>query len=163
MNTSLETLDPTTTLIPNEQQEIASFAFDPLNHAAISLEQCSGLAIHQELGFAVLAERLAEVTRDIKSGDTQHIQAMLFSQSVVLDAIFSNLLRRGLESGFGGIKEPMLRLALQAQKQSRQTLGVLTDLHKPRSAVLVQNNHAQNQQINNGNPNKLLNMETCDG
>ncbi len=147
----------------SEQQELAAFVLDPLNHAALSLEQCSGLAIHQELGFTVLAERLSEVTKDIKSGDTQHIQRMLLGQSIVLDAIFTNLLRRGLETSFGGVKEPMLRLALQAQKQSRQTLGVLADISQPKASVLIQNNHAQNQQINNGNPNKLLDMETDDG
>lgn len=163
MNTTLAALKNPATPIPSEKQELASFALDPLNHAALSLEQCSGLAVHKELGFAALAERLSEVTRDIRAGDSQHIKEMLLGQSVVLDAIFTNLLRRGLETSFGGIKEPMLRLALQAQKQSRQTLAVLAEMHKSKAAVVVQNNHAVNQQVNNSNPIELLNMETDNG
>lgn len=146
-----------------EKQELAELCLDPLNHAAISLEQCSDLAIHQEVGFSALADQLAEVTKSIHDGDTKHVQTMLFAQSVVLDSIFQNLLRRGIENGYGNIREPMLRLALQAQKQSRQTLAVLADLHQPKAALIVQNNHALNQQVNNSTPNKLLNMETDHG
>ena len=38
MNTSLETLDPAAAPVPSEQQELAAFTLDPLNHAALSLD-----------------------------------------------------------------------------------------------------------------------------
>lgn len=147
---------------PEEQRELATLILNPTMQSALSLESCSELQITKDAGFSAMADQLSELSLKLHHGNTEHVQSLLLSQAVVLDAIFSNLLRRGINTQFGGIKEPLLRIALKAQKQSRQTLGTLAAMHQPKAATLIQNNHAINQQVNNTS-NEVLAMETLNG
>ena len=89
----------------------------------------------------------------INCGDLKEAEARLTAQATTLDALFHNLMRRGLhqkEAYYPGDWERILRLALKAQSQCRVTIESLAALKNPQSVAYVkQANIAHTQQVNN--------------
>lgn len=85
------------------------------------------------------------------SGDLSDLQAMLASQSVVLDGIFSEFARRAALSKNNDDLERMLRIALKAQSQSRTTVESLAVIQQGPAIFARQANvsNGGNQQVNN--------------
>ena len=110
---------------------------------------------HGELDLTVLLETLTAQTNAIKAVDTSDIEAMLFNQSLTLQAMFTTLSRRAAVNMGAHINavDTYLRLALKAQSQCRTTLEALAEIKNPRGATFVrQANIAHTQQVNNGAP-----------
>lgn len=100
---------------------------------------------------------LKRKTNRVINGKTEDMEALLMSQAVALDAIFTKLSLRAY-SNFGhyiDAGDKYLRLALKAQSQCRATLESLSEIKNPRP--YIQNNRAEYQQVNNGT---VLNSKT---
>jgi hypothetical protein len=89
-----------------------------------------------------------ELCKDVEAvakGDLTCASQMLVAQSVTLDALFAELIRRSLDNmgeRFDAM-ERYMRLALKAQSACRSTLEILARLHQPREQTVkhVQVNH----------------------
>lgn len=108
----------------------------------------------KEPSLGALHAELVAQTQAVCNGDLRGSEARLIAQALVLDSLFHFLLRRGLQHAdghFGGC-EPILRLAMRAQAQSRVTLESLAQIKNPPLAYVGQANIGQAVQVNNGVP-----------
>ena len=107
-------------------------------------------------GKDVVLERLLPALRadieKLESGDVSRLEAMLYSQAVALQTIFSSLARRASKQEYMKQYETYLSFALRAQAQSRATIQAIVELKYPRQVAFVkQANIAHgHQQVNNG-------------
>lgn len=111
-----------------------------------------------ELDLTKSVEVLREKADKVNEGDLSDVEATLTAQAVALDAIFTELARRGaLNMGeYLNAAETYLRLALKAQSQCRATLETLANIKNPPVAYVRQANIAHGpQQVNNGTPAPL--------
>lgn len=99
-----------------------------------------------------LVTGLADSCRDVNGGDLAKMEAMLLSQAIALQTIFTSLARRAQTQEYQKNLEAFLGLALKAQAQSRATISALVDLKYPRQATFVKQANIANgpQQVNNG-------------
>lgn len=107
------------------------------------------------LDLTASVEVLREKADKVKEGDLSGLEATLTAQAVALDAIFTELARRGaMNMGeYLSAAETYLRLALKAQSQCRATLETLANIKNPPVAYVRQANIAHgHQQVNNGVP-----------
>ncbi|MFH0996413.1 MAG: hypothetical protein V1844_13110 [Pseudomonadota bacterium] len=102
--------------------------------------------------FPDLVEALKEICATAICGDLSGMEAMLISQSVALQTIFTNLARRASKQESMSHYQTFLTLALKAQAQSRSTIQALVELKYPRQVTFVKQSNIANgpQQINNG-------------
>lgn len=104
-----------------------------------------------EVDLTEVANSLREASKDVIAGNTNVVEALLFDQAMALQAIFTNLSIEAASSGHLSKMEPMLRLALKAQSQSRATLETLAMIKSPPVVYARQANIANGpQQVNNG-------------
>lgn len=107
-----------------------------------------------EVDLGVLIEKIREQTDVMHTGDMKDIEAMLFTQSLTLQATFTALSRRAAANSgeHMGATDTYLRLALKAQGQCRATLETLANIKNPRPLAFVKQANIANgpQQINNG-------------
>jgi hypothetical protein len=75
---------------------------------------------------------------DAKKGDLTFVSAMLASQAVSLDTVFTELARRAaMNMGqYVEATDRFMRLALKAQAASRATLEALARVHQPREQTV---------------------------
>ena len=100
-----------------------------------------------------LTKILSKQTADVVGGNMTRPEAMLLSQAHTLDALFNNLVMKGLDQTHMPHYESFLRLAYKAQSQCRSTLQTLSDIKNPSVVYAKQANITNgNQQINNGVP-----------
>ncbi len=90
------------------------------------------------------------------SGNLKDQEAMLVSQAIALDAIFTSLAMRAKNNlgEYMNAAETYLRLALKAQSQCRTTIEALAEIKNPKP--YIQNNRAQYQQVNNAVKSDIL-------
>lgn len=92
----------------------------------------------------------------VKSGDLSDLEAMLVSQAVATQSMFTALAARACGSKDSATVNLLTSLALRAQAQSRSTIDSIANLKFPRTTVIAkQANITSNggqQQINNGMP-----------
>ena len=109
---------------------------------------------HGDVDLTALLDTLTAQTDAIRAGDTGDVEAMLFNQSLTLQAMFTALSRRAAVNvgEHMGAVETYLRLALKAQSQCRSTLETLAEIKNPRPATFVRQANIANgpQQVNNG-------------
>lgn len=106
-----------------------------------------------ELDLTTSIEVLREKVAKVNGGDLSGVESTLTAQATALDAIFTELARRGaMNMGeYLGAAETYLRLALKAQSQCRATLETLANIKNPPVAYVRQANIAHgHQQVNNG-------------
>jgi hypothetical protein len=106
-----------------------------------------------ELDLGASADVMREKVAAVNTGDLSGVEATLVAQAAALNAIFTELARRGaLNMGeYLSASETYLRLALKAQSQCRATLETLANIKNPPVAYVRQANIAHGpQQVNNG-------------
>ena len=102
-------------------------------------------------GVNEYANQTEVLIRQIRSGDTSGLEAMLVGQATALQGMFMSLARRAQAQKYQRQLEAFLALALKAQAQSRATIQAVADLKYPRQVQYVQQaNIAHTQQVNNG-------------
>ena len=97
-----------------------------------------------------LISALQEQIQAVNSGDLKHAEAMLIMQATSLQTLYSRLAERAMAQDSLLAMEPLLKLALRCQNQSRQTLETLATVRNPPLVVARQANIATNLQVNNG-------------
>lgn len=124
----------------------------PMNAAAVMEPLQKNLLGEKATASALMMATQAEVER-VKSGDLTGIEAMLVSQALSLQTVFSSLARKAIAQEYLQHYQTHMNLALRAQAQSRATLEALIELKQPRHAAtfVKQANIAHgHQQVNNG-------------
>lgn len=97
-----------------------------------------------------MAEELRAQTKAVQSGDMSRVEAMLISQAIVLEDIFTNTARQAMTQTQLPQMEGLMRMALRAQNQCRATLETLATIKNPPVIFAKQANIAQgHQQVNN--------------
>lgn len=108
-----------------------------------------------ELDLGASDEVMREKVARVKAGDLSGVEATLVAQATALNAIFTELARRGALNMSENLNptEVYLRLALKAQSQCRATLETLANIKNPPVAYVRQANISHGpQQVNNGIP-----------
>jgi hypothetical protein len=144
------TLQLTTTKQEGETltQAKARASVTPENLSAIVLTSC---AFTDETHINELAKELKHQTKAINAGDMTRAENMLASQAHTLEALFSNLASRAMNTKNLVQLDTLLRLALKAQGQCRATLQTLGELKAPKQIAFVKQANIGNQvQVNNG-------------
>jgi hypothetical protein len=135
----------------------------------------------REITATNAADALELTIAEVQSGDLSAMEAMLVSQAVALQAVFTTLAQRAAVQTVRENITATLGLALKAQAQSRATIQAIADIKFPRTTAFVkQTNIAHGaQQVNNGvepprepvlareenstMPNKLIAQEVAHG
>ena len=130
---------------------------------------------------ANVSDALDSMIERVQGGDLSELEAMLVSQSVALQSMFTALAARAQAQTGRENMGALATLALKAQGQSRATILALAELKYPRTMVITkQANIATNgatQQVNNhagmapartresgaAAPNELIALENYDG
>jgi len=105
-----------------------------------------------ELGLNEMVLALHSQVDAVQKGDMKGAESMLLSQSVTLNAIFSEMARRAAMNMNTNIQatETYMRMALKAQSQSRSTLETLSAIKNPPIVFAKQANITTgHQQVNN--------------
>lgn len=113
-----------------------------------------------ELSITDCLAVIGEKAKAVHGGDMRHVEIMLVSQSIALDAIFSSMaIRAKTNMGhYVDTADKYMKLALRAQSQCRATLETLAEIKNPRPVAFIgQQNIAGNQQVNNGGQQKPKN------
>jgi len=146
------------------EQGATKFALDPKTLGAYVVDAyTSTISTQMDVEFA--REVIGKGIEEIKKGDLSNLEAMLYSQAVALNMMFSDLSRRAnIQTNFD-IKASITSLALKTQNQSRNTIQTLINLKQPtQTSFIKQQTNVANghQQINNGvgqsSPEKILNQ-----
>lgn len=158
-------------------QKVAGVMAGPFYNSAFVLNNYSLLKPDGLVaGLADVADELEKAGKATNANNLKGLEAMLTSQAIALDAVFSMLASRAhstLEKGAVDRAEKYLRLAMKAQSQSRTTVETLANMKTPKGVAFVaQANIAHgHQQVNNQTsqpltheklefvPNKLLTEE----
>jgi len=122
-----------------------------VNAAAVIVEYGKPMG---EQDLWALTASLQDGINDLKTGNMEKAEAMLYAQAHALQAIFMNFSRRALAQEYQRNLESFLRMALKAQNQCRMTLETLAVIKNPPVVFAKQaniNNGGQ-QQVNNGAP-----------
>jgi hypothetical protein len=122
-----------------------------INAAAVIEAYSKSVFGEQQGGLMEVYEELNGSIEKVWDGDMKKCEAMLLSQAVALQSIFTNLSRRAINQDYLKQMDAYLRLGLKAQAQAVRTIEALAELKNPRSVAFVkQANIANNQQVNNG-------------
>ena len=97
-----------------------------------------------------MTEELRVQIKKVQSGDMARVEAMLISQAIVLEDIFTNTARQAMTQTALPAMEGLMRMALRAQNQCRATLETLATIKNPPVIFAKQANiSGGHQQINN--------------
>lgn len=142
----------------SENRVVAEVALSPMATSALTASKFLRGSFG-DLDLTASVEVLREKADKVKEGDLSGLEATLTAQAVALDAIFTELARRGaMNMGeYLNAAETYLRLALKAQSQCRATLETLANIKNPPILYAKQANIANGpQQVNNG----VANLDT---
>ena len=122
-----------------------------INAAAVIQAYSKSVFGEQQGGLMEVYEELGGSIENVWNGDMKKCEAMLLSQAIALQSIFTNLARRAIDQDYLKQLDAYLRLGLKAQAQAVRTIEALAEMKNPRSVAFVkQANIANNQQVNNG-------------
>jgi hypothetical protein len=122
-----------------------------INAAAVIQAYSKSVFGEQQGGLMEVYEELGGSIENVWNGDMKKCEAMLLSQAIALQSIFTNLARRAIDQDYLKQMDAYLRLGLKAQAQAVRTIEALAEMKNPRSVAFVkQANIANNQQVNNG-------------
>jgi hypothetical protein len=148
--------DPKTLqLVQNPEETMAEaigrIASDPAVNAG-SVMQSFGNHLGEDVNLMSMIDAIQAAIQRVKGGDLADLEAMLVSQAMALQVIFTNYARRAQTQQYQRNLEAFLGLALKAQAQSRATITGLVDLKYPRQVAFVKQANISNgpQQVNNG-------------
>lgn len=104
-----------------------------------------------DVDLSAVGHELRESASKVIAGDMTSVKALLYDQAVALQAIFTNLSIEASKSDSISRMEPLLRMALKAQNQSRAALETLAVVMSPPVVFARQANITNGpQQVNNG-------------
>ena len=130
----------------DQDEAVAKKLTRPEVQASLTIQK-----LHPINDVNALTKILHQQTADVIGGNMTRPEAMLLSQAHTLDALFNNLVMKGLDQTHMPHYESFLRLAYKAQSQCRSTLQSLSDIKNPSVVYAKQANITNgNQQINNG-------------
>lgn len=134
-----------------EQRRAIANLSSALNAATVIEAYSKSVFGEQQGGLVDLCAELNDSIEKVGDGDMKKCEAMLLSQAVALQSIFTNLSRRAINQDYLKQMDAYLRLGLKAQAQAVRTIEALAEIKTPRSVAFVkQANIANNQQVNNG-------------
>lgn len=147
--------------VDTKEHGIAKVALDPAAHA-VSVAELFNRGSFGQRGATETYTVLLDQLKGAKAGDLSHYRALLASQAISLNSIFTELSRRAAcnMGEYLGATETYMRLALKAQAQSRSTIEALERLANGREqtvkhvhvdnrggqAVIAENVHNRGQQ-----------------
>lgn len=145
------------------EQVTTKYILEPKTLGAMVVDaNTSSVSTQMDVEFA--RDVIGQGIEEIKKGDLSNLEAMLYSQAVALNMMFTSLSRRASIQHDFDIKASITSLALKSQNQSRNTIQTLINLKQPsQTSFIKQQTNVANghQQINNGvgqsSPEKLLN------
>lgn len=145
------------------EQVTTKYILDPKTLGAMVVDaNTSSVSTQMDVEFA--RDVIGQGIEEIKKGDLSNLEAMLYSQAVALNMMFTSLSRRASIQHDFDIKASITSLALKSQNQSRNTIQTLINLKQPsQTSFIKQQTNVANghQQINNGvgqsSPVKLVN------
>lgn len=138
-------------LAPDRRYALAhEVVLSPTIQGAVAIDAWSKFAGDIDLGELVAGMR--ERSKKVLAGDLQPVEAMLFSQAMALETIFTSLSRRAVSPEYLKQFQAYLTLALKAQAQCRATLEALAEIKNPRQVLIAKQANVANgpQQVNNG-------------
>lgn len=148
---------PNMPVLPSSR-ELAPGSRYLLPHESLSMPSVqNGAVVHSwgMFGQSDLSHVIAELKAksiEVADGKMRTVEALLFDQAMALQTIFTNLSVKASQSEHLSQLEPLLRMALKAQNQSRMTLETLAVV-KQGPAVFARQaniNNGGQQQVNNG-------------
>lgn len=145
------------------EQVATKYMLEPKTLGAMVIDaNTSSVSDQMDVEFA--RDVIGQGIEEIKKGDLSNLEAMLYSQAVALNMMFTSLSRRASIQKDFDIKSSITSLALKSQNQSRNTIQTLINLKQPNQTAFIKqqtNVAGGHQQINNGvipsSPEKLLN------
>lgn len=137
---------------------------DPTAHKLLVDPEVMGTAAAEPWALALfpgvsggdVVRQIRQVTDRVKAGDLSDIEAMLVSQAMALQTVFTALTRQAGKQEFIPNLQAVTGLALKTQSACRQTLEALVELKQPRPVVYGQANIAQQQVVHQA-PHHTLN------
>jgi len=142
-----------------KEEVVARLAIKPEFHAAATLLQIDESHIgNVDLEINALIGELEKQTEMMRKQDLSTADAMLASQSHMLDMLFYRLVRRSDANSNSGYLEAAgtyMKLAMRAQSQCRMTWETAAKIKNP-PVIVKQQNVAHNQQVNNEIPQSKL-------
>lgn len=145
------------------EQVATRFSLDPKTLGAYVVD-ANVSTISTQIDFEFAREIIGQGIEEIKKGDLSNLEAMLYSQAIALNMMFTDLSRRATIQKDFDIKASITNLALKTQNHSRNTIQTIINLKQPQQTSFIkqQTNVANgHQQINNGmgqsSHEKLLN------
>lgn len=131
-----------------------------INAAAVIEAYSKSVFGEQQGGLMEVFDELNGSIEKMWDGDMKKCEAMLLSQAVALQSIFTNLSRRAINQDYLKQMDAYLRLGLKAQAQAVRTIEALAEMKNPRNVAFVkQANIANNQQVNNGQVSQARSFE----
>ena len=130
----------------DQDEAVAKTLIRPEVQASLTIQK-----LHPINDVNALTKILGQQTADVIDGSMVRPEAMLLCQAHTLDALFNNLVMKGLDQTHTSHYEAFMKLAFKAQSQCRSTLQALSDIKNPSVVYAKQANiNNGNQQINNG-------------
>lgn len=122
----------------------------PEIHSAI-LQNKLSTSIVRGMDVNRLVDNLEAANARITNGNMADIEAMLYSQAMTLNTMFTDFVMTGQAQNQLKQYQVHMNLALKAQSQCRTTLEALGNIKNPPNLSFIrQQNNANNQQVNNG-------------
>ena len=133
-------------------QALARTALRPAINGAVVVKAYQGNLLGKDVDLSELVKGFSDSCKRVNNGDLSTLEAMLVSQAMALQTVFTSLVCRAQVQTQQRHLEAFMGLAFKAQAQSRATISALVDLKHPRQATFVkQANIAHGpQQVNNG-------------
>lgn len=132
-------------------QQAAMFISPELAAVRAIVTTEGGTFVGEELDVPTLMEQLKRQAADVNNGDFGGPIAMLVSQAVTLQSLFTRLTEKALAQSHMPNLESYMRLALKAQSQCRASLEAVAAIKNPPVIYAKQANVTSGpQQINNG-------------
>ncbi|MBS0308494.1 MAG: hypothetical protein JSS58_05945 [Proteobacteria bacterium] len=129
----------------------AKLALLPSVNAAAVIEKYQS-NVMGAVSLDTLIDGVSDTCKVTRDGNLSRLEAMLVSQAMALQTIFTDLARKASRQAHLKQYEAHLGLALKAQAQSRATIQAVVELKYPRQVAFVKQANISHgaQQVNNG-------------
>lgn len=141
----------------------ASFLLAPEVQSAVTLDHLiSGTGLDDYFSSGSVVKDYQNKIEEVKNGDLSELEAMLVSQSFLLNTVFNVFTQRATNnfSEYPKAAQTYINIALKAQSQSRNTVEAINEIKNPKSVTITkQANIADQQIVNNGTMNTSARAE----
>lgn len=139
----------------SQEAQVAEYTVRGVLPMASVLTTYSRDTYSDEISLTDTYSELMRLSDASTAGDLAHVERLLSSQMLALNAVFAGLAHRSksnAQAGYLGAADTYMRLALRAQAQCRQTAQTLFEMKNPRPVAFVQQANISTgpQQVNNG-------------